>query len=129
MPSQFCGRTAPFAQSSTPNEADNNTPFRDAQTPISVTRHDGCEHAQLRLLICPITNTYQVYCTTCFLQGPTCSKQTLAVSAFLGVAVDRHFARTDSCAHAAALAGRAGYWGPENPRCSPAELVALGLGS
>jgi hypothetical protein len=128
MPSQFCGRTAPVSQSST-NEADNNTGFVDGQTSKSVSGHEGCDHAQLRLLIEPITNTYQVYCTTCFVQGPTCSNQTLAVGAFLAAAVNRHFARTESYAHAAALAGCAGYWGPDTRRYSPAELLALGLGS
>jgi hypothetical protein len=128
MSSQCCGMTAPSAQSST-NEADNNTHFAGGQTSKSVSRHEGCEHAQLRLLIEPITNASQVYCTTCFLQGPTCSNQTLAVAAFLGDAVDRHFARTESYAHAAALAGCAGYWGPDTRRYSPAELLALGLGS
>jgi hypothetical protein len=128
MPSQSCGTTVPASQSST-NEADNNTHFADGQTTESVSRHEGCEHAQLRLLIEPITNTYQVYCTTCFLEGPKRPNQSLAVGAFLAAAVDRHFARTESYAHAAALAGCAGYWGPDTRRYSPAELVALGLGS
>jgi hypothetical protein len=112
MASQTCGTTARVVQSSTfaSNVAHNNTHFQPEHNAGSVSRHEGCAHAQLRLLIEPLTNTFQVYCTTCFLQGPKRPNQTLAVGAFLAAAVDRHFARTESYAHAAGLAGCTSYW-------------------
>jgi hypothetical protein len=135
MASQTCGTTARVVQSSTfaSNVAHNNTHFQPEHNAGSVSRHEGCDHPQLRLLIEPLTNTYQVYCTTCFLQGPTRPNQTLAVEAFLADAVDRHFARTESYAHAAALADCTGYWGAQItgfrvlPRYADAELRRMGL--
>jgi len=124
MASQTCGTTARVAQSSTPsNVAHNRTHFEPRQHSGSVSRHDDCEHAKLRLLIEPLRNVFQAYCTSCFHQGPTAAYPRAAVRGFWAGMVGQHFT-SNGYAHAASLSG---YWGPENPRYTTAELVAMGL--
>jgi hypothetical protein len=127
MSSQSAGeRLCPRAKNST-NNADSNGHFAGTSGQIhqSVIEHDECDHAKLRLLIEPQRSVFQVYCTKCFLEGPKASNSRSAVSGFWAGMVGEHFTSA-SYAHAAALSG---YWGPETRRYSPAELLALGLGS
>ena len=138
------GTRVPAANSITPNAAGNNThyaglcpvPSGDFPTATSgdfnatdrsrdLSNEKACEHFKLRLLIDPLKNVYQAYCRSCFFEGPKAGSQRSAVNGFWAGMVSQHFT-SNGYGHAASLSG---YWGPETPRYTPAQLVALGFGS
>ena len=125
MTSQSAGeRLRPRAKNST-NNADNNGHCAGAneQNGTSVSRQEDCDHSKLRLLIEPLRNVYQAHCTNCFYQGPKAWNQRAAVRGFWAGVVSQHFT-SNGYAHAASLSG---YLGPDTPRYTPAQLVAMGL--
>ena len=127
MSSQSAGeRLRPRAKNST-NKRDINGHCAGAneQNGTSVSRHEECDHSKLRLLIEPLRNVFQAYCTSCFHQGPKAWTQRAAVRGFWAGMVGAHFT-SNGYAHAASLSG---YLGPDTPRFPPAELFALGIGS
>ena len=119
MSSQSAGeRLRPRAKNST-NKRDINGHCAGAneQNGTSVSRHEECDHSKLRLLIEPLRNVFQAYCTSCFHQGPKAWTQRAAVRGFWAGMVGAHFT-SNGYAHAASLSG---YLGPDTPRLRPAE--------
>ena len=99
--------------------------FNGTDRSRDLSNEKACEHFKLRLLIDPRNNVYQAYCRSCFFEGPKARSQRSAVSGFWAGMVGQHFT-SNGYGHAASLSG---YWGPETPRYTTAELLALGLGS
>ena len=125
MSSQSAGeRLRPRAKNSTNNvDSNGHCAGVNKQISVSVIRQQDCDHSRLRLLIEPLRNVYQAYCTSCFYQGPKAWNQRSAVHGFWAGMVHQHFT-SNGYAHAASLSG---YLGPDTPRYTPAQLVAMGL--